>query len=574
MQPFVSAQTLVELLETRAREQADAVAFRFVQNGTEEIARLTFGELDRQARAIAANLQARGAAGQRALLLYPPGLDFIPAFFGCLYAGVVAVPAYPPRPGQGFLRLKAIIEDCAATVVLSTKAIVATFDPKMIAATFGVALQALATDDHPGDADAWRVPELRAETLAFLQYTSGSTGNPKGVMVSHGNLLHNEEMIRRAFRHDDNTIVVGWLPTFHDMGLIGNVLQPIYLGRPCILMSPIGFIQHPIGWLRAIAHYRATTSGAPDFAYALCARKVKDAQKVGLDLSTWSLAFNGAEPVRAEILDRFCEAFAPCGFRREAFYPCYGLAEATLLVSGRADREPPVVAELDASSLAEHRVVRADATTADRRFVVSSGCAWGDQRIAIVDPATQTECPPGQVGEIWIAGPSVAPGYWNRPDETAATFHACLTADSSTRFLRTGDLGFVRDGEVFVTGRLKDVIIIRGRNHYPHDIESTVQQIDPVLRPGGGAAFALDVDGAQELVILQEVQREVGVQLDPEQLIQTIRQTVARDHGLRAHAIVLVRPGSISKTSSGKIQRHACRNDFLNGKLEPVVTAR
>lgn len=574
MQPGVSVQTLVELLQTRASEQADTVAFRFVQNGTEERARMTFGELDRQARAIAAKLQAWGAAGQRALLLYPPGLEFIPAFFGCLYAGVIAVPAYPPRPGQGLLRLKAIIDDCAATLMLSTKAIVATIDPRMIAAMFGVALQSLATDDNPGEADAWRAPDLRDETLAFLQYTSGSTGNPKGVMVSHGNLLHNEDMIRRAFRHDENTIVVGWLPTFHDMGLIGNVLQPIYLGRPCILMSPIGFIQHPITWLRAISHHRATTSGAPDFAYALCVRKVSEAQKVGLDLSTWSLAFNGSEPVRAEVLDRFCEAFSPCGFRRETFYPCYGLAEATLLVSGRADREPPVVAELDAASLAAHRVVPADATTVDRRFVVSSGRAWADQRIAIVDPATQTECPPGQVGEIWIAGPSVAHGYWNRPDETVATFHACLTTDPSMRFLRTGDLGFVRDGEVFVTGRLKDVIIIRGRNHYPHDIESTVQQINPALRPGGGAAFALDVDGAQELVILQEVHREAVMQLDTEQLIQTIRQTVARDHGLRAHAIVLVKPGSIAKTSSGKIQRHACRNDFMSGKLEPVVTAR
>jgi amino acid adenylation domain-containing protein len=567
--------TFVDLLRTRARKEPDRLAYAFLQDGEEEAARLTFSELDARARSLAAWLQRQkpaGPAGERALLLYPPGLDFVAAFFGCLYAGVVAVPSYPPapvRPGRGQPRLRAIVEDAAPRFVLTTAGLV----PRVEALAGEMpglgAAERLATDDVADSADDWVEPALPAETLAFLQYTSGSTADPKGVMVSHGNLLHNEEVIRSACGHDERSTFVSWLPMYHDMGLIGGVLQPLYTGASCILMAPVAFLQRPVRWLRAISRWRAHTSGAPDFAYDLCVRKITPEQRAGLDLSSWRTAFDGAEPVRARTLDAFTAAFGSCGFRPAAFFPCYGLAEATLIVSGRARPEGPVVESF--RGLEERRAIVAAPEEEGARRLVGCGPAGLGLEVAIADPERLEEVKPEAVGEIWVAGPSVAQGYWHRPDLTASTFAARLPG-RETRFLRTGDLGFLRDGQLFVTGRLKDLIIVRGRNHYPQDLELTVADSHPALRGGAGAAFAVETPAGEAVAVVQEV--DIRRRPDLQEVLGAVRQALAEEHELPVEAVVLVRPGAVPRTTSGKVQRGLCKRRFLDRLLEPVAEWR
>ncbi|HEX8149148.1 MAG TPA: condensation domain-containing protein, partial [Pyrinomonadaceae bacterium] len=562
--------TVVELLRRRALERPEQVAYTYMVDGEEQEGHLTYGELDRRARAVGAYLQALGAAGSRALLLYPSGLDYIAAFFGCLYAGAVAVPAYPPRPsrrGRSMPRVRAIVNDCQPAVALTTTQILSAAAARVAESPDLQALRWQPTDDLPeGLADEWQQPAVSSQTLAFLQYTSGSTATPKGVMVSHGNLLHNERLIQLAFGQTEDSTIVGWLPLHHDMGLIGNVLQPLYLGARCVLMSPTSFLLRPLRWLQAISQYRATTSGGPNFAYELCVRKVTDEQAACLDLSSWTTAFNGAEPIRPETVARFSEKFAASGFRREAFSPCYGLAEATLVVSGGAEPESSSVLEVDAAGLERDRVLAP--TDGGARSLHSSGRPLGDQRVFIVDPETSMPRAEDEVGEIWVAGPSVTHGYWNRPEETAHAFHAHLADSGDGPFLRTGDLGFLKDGRLFVTGRLKDLIVIRGRNHYPQDIELTVERSHPALRPGCGAAFSVEAGDEERLVIVQEV--EYRQRPDVESLIEEIRQAAAEEHEVMPYAVVLVTAGTIPKTSSGKIQRHACRANFLAGSMEVI----
>jgi acyl-CoA synthetase (AMP-forming)/AMP-acid ligase II len=580
--PFDSA-TLVGLLRWRASHQPDRRAYSFLTDGETTVVALTYAQLDQRARAIAAWLQSQDASGTRVLLLYPPGLDYIAAFFGCLYAGVIAVPAYPPRLNRSLARIQAIVADAQATSALTTSALL----PR-IAATFDhtpdlQALRWLATDSFSAGsagelaqrdadtsdslADAWQEPALSGETLAFLQYTSGSTGTPKGVMVSHGNLLGNLEVIRRCYEHTSDSVGVIWLPPYHDMGLIGGILQPLYAGFPVVLMSPTAFLQRPIRWLRAVSRYHATTSGGPNFAYDLCARKITPEQRATLDLSSWDVAFNGAEPIRPETLDRFTAAFAPCGFRRTAFYPCYGLAEATLLVSGGRKADPPVLYTVQRTALEQQRAQPAAADEEDALTLVSNGWTRAGQRLVIANPDSCQACAPGEVGEIWLAGPCIAKGYWNRPEETVETFQAYLTTGEGP-FLRTGDLGFVHAGELYITGRAKDVIVIRGMNHYPQDIELTVEKSHPSLRPGCGAAFAVEVAGAERLVVAQEVAGHHRP--DVAAVAEAVRQAVFEQHELQVYTVVLIEQGSIPKTSSGKIQRHACRADFLAGTLHVV----
>jgi acyl-CoA synthetase (AMP-forming)/AMP-acid ligase II len=586
---FWHSATLTELLRWRALEHPERLAYTFLQDGETAEVSLTYGELDRQARTIGAHLQQLGAVGERVLLLYPAGLEYIAAFFGCLYAGAVAVPAYPPRFNHSMERLQAIVADAQATVALTT----ATFWSKLEKTPDLLPLRWVTTNQTAdGMAEAWREPTIDTHTLAFLQYTSGSTGTPKGVMLSHGNLLYNLQMIQRAFRLTEQSIGVGWLPLYHDMGLIGTILQPLYVGIPCILMSPMAFLQRPVRWLQAISRYKATVSGGPNFAYDLCVRKITPAQRATLDLRSWELAFSGAEPIRQDTLERFAAAFAPCGFRRQAFYPCYGLAEATLIVSGGEKADGPVVHAVQKAALEQRQAVPATAAEEVQTFV-SCGQTLLEQRIVIADPESCMQCEPGRVGEIWLTGPSVAQGYWHRPAETAQTFRAYLADTGEGPFLRTGDLGFMHQGELFVTGRLKDVIIIRGSNHYPQDIEWTVERSHPSLRPGCGAAFAVERDGEERLVVVQEVERrhqpplrrlperrEVDVEpgfdaecpqpLDIDAIIGNIRQAVAEQHGVQAYTVLLLRAGSIPKTSSGKLQRYACRAGFLTDSLEVV----
>jgi amino acid adenylation domain-containing protein len=570
--PNFEFSTLVELLRSRALQKPEQQAYTFLLDGEVEAAHLTYAELDRQARAIAAMLQSYRANGERALLLYQPGLEYIAAFFGCLYAGVVAVPAYPPQFNRSMLRIQSIVADAQATLVLTTTQILSNmkrwfaYTPELETVTW------LTTDSiADGIGNNWREPAVKGDTLAFLQYTSGSTAAPKGVMVHHANLLHNELLIQRAFEHQSqSTVVVGWLPLYHDMGLIGNVLQPLYIGAPCILMSPVAFLQKPLRWLQAISRYKATTSGGPNFAYDLCVRRITQEQRETLNLSSWDVAFNGAEPIRYEILKRFAAAFKSCGFRWEAFYPCYGMAETTLIVSGGKKATSPVVQTVQKAALEQNQVVLADEESDEGQTLIGCGRTLLEQQIVIAHPETLTGCSADEVGEIWVSGYSVAQGYWRRPEETETTFHAYLADTGDGPFLRTGDLGFIKDGELFVTGRLKDLIIIRGRNHYPQDIELTVEQSHPVLKPSSGAAFSVDTNGEERLVVVQEVERYYLRKLNVGEVVRAIRQAVAENHELQVYAVLLLKTGGIPKTSSGKIQRHVCRAGFLDGSLDVV----
>ncbi|MBW4615275.1 MAG: fatty acyl-AMP ligase [Desmonostoc vinosum HA7617-LM4] len=569
----------VELLSYRAQNQPEQKAFTFLKNGDTQAEELTYKELHLRAQAIATSLQSLNACGERALLLYQPGLDFIAAFFGCLYAGVIAVPAYPPRKNQNLIRLQAIAADAQAKIVLTSTSLQnlqASFNQESLDVS---KLQWLATDNVDSNLSSdWQKQIIKGDSLAFIQYTSGSTGTPKGVMVSHDNLMYNEKMIKAAFGHTEKTVVVGWLPVFHDMGLIGNVLQPPYLGVPCFLMSPVDFLQKPLRWLQAVSHYKATTSGGPNFAYDLCIRKATPEQLAELDLSNWEVAFTGAEPVRAETLEQFASTFAPCGFRKEAFYPCYGMAETTLIVSGGEKTALPITCNVEGVALEQNRIVKVNDTQQTAWTFIGCGQSLLEQKVVIVNPETLTLCTSEQVGEIWVAGPNVAQGYWNQDEETEKTFHAYIadtelsttvaTSGASGPFLRTGDLGFLQDGELFITGRLKDVIIIRGQNHYPQDIELTVEKSHPALRPACGAAFTIDFKGSERLVIVQEVERSYLRKLNVQEIVKDVRQAVIAEHGLDIFATVLIKTGSIPKTSSGKIRRQACRTAFFAGTLD------
>lgn len=565
------ARTLVDLLRHRAEQQPDTRAYTFLDHEGKEEVSLSYDALDRRARAIATWLASVHEAGERALLVYPPGLEFIAGLFGCLYANVIAVPVYAPRANRGLDRLLAIIGDARPVVALTTNSVLTRIRPLIEQIPQLKALE-WKVAESAGDelAEAWRSPAIESRELALLQYTSGSTAHPKGVMLSHGNVLHNQRMIQEAFQQSEESVVAGWLPLFHDMGLIGNVLQPLFVGAHCVLMSPVAFLQRPLSWLEMISRWRATTSGGPNFAYDLCVRTISPEKREALDLRSWTVAFNGSEPVRGETLERFAEAFKVSGFRREAFYPCYGLAEATLFVSGKTMNGPRIRA-VHRGALEQGHIAPAMSGHPEARNLVSCGRARSNGRVAVVDPVSLAQCPPGQVGEIWVSGPSVAQGYWDQPDESRLTFQAFLTAGQGP-FLRTGDLGAISDGELYVTGRLKDLVIIRGRNHYPQDIEASVERSHPRLRPGCGAAFSIDVKGEERLVVVQELDRAYQ-NPDTDQLTRAIRQRIAQEHELQAYAVVLIKAGTISKTSSGKIQRRACRSQFLEGKLKTVATS-
>jgi acyl-CoA synthetase (AMP-forming)/AMP-acid ligase II/acyl carrier protein len=539
----------------------------FLADGDTIKGTLTYAELDHQARAIATVLQSRGLAGERALLLYPPGLDYIAAFFGCLYAGVVAVPTYPPRRNRSGERLQAIVANAQAAAVLTTPTIDAFAGREWGQTLTRRPLHWLLGDEvSAADARAWKEPAISRDSLAMLQYTSGSTAAPRGVMLTHGNLLHNSHWIERCFEQTRDCRGVIWLPPYHDMGLIGGIIQPLNLGGVVFLMSPTSVFSNPFSWLQAVSRYRGTASGGPNFAYELCVRKITPEQRATLDLSCWEVAFTGAEPVRADTLDRFTEMFSPCGFRREVFYPCYGLAEATLLASGGKRGTPPVTLSVRKAALESNQVQPARPGGPGTQTFVGCGHSLADQQIVIVHPDTQTRCGSGEIGEIWIAGPSIARGYWDQPEASRQTFAARLADSGEGPFLRTGDLGFQHDGELFITGRLKDLIILCGRNLYPQDLERTAERSHPDLNPACGAAFSIESDGEERLVIAYELipRREPDVRA----IGEAVRRAVAEEHEAELHAFVLLKLGVMPKTSSGKIQRHACRNAFLAGTLE------
>lgn len=560
----------VALVQMYSRIRPESLAYVFLEDGESEGARLTFGDLDRRARAIAAHLQLRAARNARALLLFPPGLDYIEAFFGCLYAGVIAVPAYPPS-GRHLQRLRSILADAEPSLILTTQALCSPLSEENADA---VDVLRCATDVlDTGLAAEWRPVSIASDDIAFLQYTSGSTGDPRGVMVSHGNLIANEALIAESFHHDESCTLVGWLPFYHDMGLIGNILQPLYVGATSYLMSPMAFLEKPARWLAAISKYGAHTSGGPNFGFELCLRKIGDDDKKGLDLSSWRIAFSGAEPVRAATLDRFAHAFAGCGFRKQSFYPCYGLAEATLVVSAPSGVREPPVRTLDKSALEQNCPI-----AALDKGVQNVGCghAWAGHDIRIVEPITRRECPNGRIGEIWVSGPSVAKGYWRRDAQTEEVFQARLAGDDSHTFLRTGDLGVLNDGELYIAGRLKDLIIIAGRNYYPHDIEAAIEDAVDGLRPGSVTAVHMTDGDAESYIVFAEPRRADIAELrrsGARDLIQSIRAALAEAIDVAPRDIIVLKPGTTPKTSSGKTRRAECRRAYLAGEFDVLARA-
>jgi acyl-CoA synthetase (AMP-forming)/AMP-acid ligase II len=569
--------TLVDLLRQQADRYRDKVAFSFSYNGDDEDrSQLTYHELDIKARAIGASLQQRGAAGERVLVICRPGLDAVASFFGCLYAGAVAVPVHQKLAP----RLGSVAPDAQASFALATsdtQANVKTAVDTLIGLVDGQPLQWCVPDVAVGDAEKWVAPDVDAGTAAVVQYTSGSTRSPNGVVLTHRNLLHNLEIVRQAWHGDEHAIIVFWVPPHHDMGLIGGILNPLYVGCTAVLMSPTAFIKRPMRWLEAVSRHRATMTAGPNFAYELCAERSSATERAALDLSNWSTAFISAEPVRAATLRAFADAFAPAGFRPEAFHPAYGLAEATVLVSGSSDSAVPAVQHIDRSALGEDHVV--DVSPEDSTAVELVGCGHplGGQRVVIVDPETRRECGADEVGEVWIAGTSIAQGYWGKPDETAQTFSAFLSETDEGLFrgpfLRTGDMGFLRSGELFIIGRCKDLVVIRGKNYYPNDVEATVQDCHPAFLSGRGAVFAVtpESDAPEQLVVVQEVNLPRVSETELHEIVDAIQAAITKHHGVQADSVVLVEPMRIPTTSSGKIQRGQCRQQFLDRDLETVA---
>ena len=541
------AESLGDVLRRRAEVMPDKRGFLFLEHGQRECASYTFAQLDRKARAIGNHLADLGAMGKRVLLPHPPGLEFVAAFFGCLYAGAVAVPSCSSLlSAKQNERLRFIVEDADVQFLLTaSKQSLTSLSESLGGEKWTSRLKLLAVDEIPeGELVDWSPFRPGPDDVAYVQYTSGSTSSPKGVVISHGNMMANQRMIQSAFKTTEEVVAVSWLPHFHDMGLVGMVQQVVYAGVFVILMAPMDFIRRPVQWLQAISKYRASISGAPNFAYDLCVERVKDEDLTEIDLSSWRLAFNGSEPVKVDTMERFANKFGKAGFRRDSFYPCYGLAEATLFVSGRDSVDPLL----------------------SRRQIVSCGKPWKEERVLIVDPKTHRRCSEGTEGEIWIAGPHVANGYWRRPDETREVFAAHLSDTGEGPFLRTGDIGYFVAGELYITGRLKELIILRGKNHYPQDIEATVAASHPLLRRNCGAAFSVEVTGREELVVFQEVER----QTPPEKIFEikcAIRQALAEERAIKPYSVVLFKPNTIPKTSSGKIRRTACRTDFLRNSF-------
>jgi acyl-CoA synthetase (AMP-forming)/AMP-acid ligase II len=571
--PPSSAATLAEVVRRRAQTDGDRIAYTFLADDSSARS-MTWSQLDRRASVIAAALLQRGAASQPVLLALPSGLAFIESLFGCWYAGAIALPVSLPRHQRTRHRLHRIIADAGARLAIGTRETRMRLDSEAIDQAANGTLTWIdpaASDPPASSTDPKLVPSVDCRDAALLQYTSGSTGAPRGVVVTHANLIQNSALIAEACGHHGGHTIAGWLPLFHDMGLIGLVLQAAFSGARCVLMSPERFLMRPRLWLQMISDYAAWSSPAPNFAYDLCVEKIDRERKAGLDLSCWRNALNGSEPVRAATLDRFADAFACCGFQSSAFFPCYGLAEATLFVTGPGENRARARRTADGILLGK----------SDAGGHVGCGKTFGDTQLALVDPQTAQRVPPGAIGEIWVAGASIANGYWNNPEATAVTFNARLEpaapdGDGGVSWLRTGDLGFMTDNELFITGRLREMIIIAGRNHFPVDLERTVESADSAIATSGAAAFPVEVNGVERLIVVAEVRREyrqpaqsqAACDFDPAAACRRVRVAIAAEHEVAVHDVVLLCPGALPRTTSGKISRRNTRDAYLAQTLE------
>jgi len=562
--------SLVDVLRRRAAEQPNDPAYIFLPDRGAEPLSLSFAELYASARTVAMRLVERGQKGDRAVLLFSPGLDFIVAFFACLLAGVIAVPMMVPRRASSRDASAAILADCSPRFAMTRCDLLTGARPDLKDRFRTAPLDWVFVDSRIAACGEPQnlLPVPGRDDIALLQYTSGSTSAPKGVVVSHGNLIENSEMIRNVFGNTRKSTHVSWVPLYHDMGLILNVLQSFYVGALCVLLAPVSFMQRPLSWLRAIHDYRAEVAGGPNFAFDLCVRRHRPEAIQGIDLSCWKVAFNGAEPVRANTIDRFASTFAPYGFDAKSIQPAYGMAEATLLISADRRGGGPVTRRISRDALQRNQIV-APRSAQDAQILVGCGRQLVGERLAIVDPEARMPLGPGLVGEVWVAGPHVSQGYWHNPEATASVFRVRTASGGAQYWLRTGDLGFLdEDGELYITGRIKDLIIIRGINHYPQDIEETVQDCHAALRRHCGAAFSVpDQNDEEQLVVVQEVERTFRRQIATEEIIASIREAIVREHEVAAREIVLIHTGSLPKTTSGKIQRHLTRQMFLAGSL-------
>jgi acyl-CoA synthetase (AMP-forming)/AMP-acid ligase II len=562
-------RNLVAIAIAHAERIPDALAYTYLVDGENQQVSITFGELDRRARAFAATLQKISKPGDRALLLYPSSLEFVVAFLGCLYAGVISAPSTVPHLKRSTPRLKLMMDDAKARIACTTQPVYEKINVLLADNPEFNDIQWIISETVPESAAVeWEKPDFQPDDIAFLQYTSGSTSSPKGVMITSFNLLRTVEDIVIGADFDDQSTLVSWLPIFHDMGLVYGLLTPLYVGRPCYLMSPVSFLEKPIRWLQAISKNHATHTAAPNFAYDVCTRKVSEEEKSTLDLSALKFVVNAAEPVRLETMQEFAAAFKKSGFRYESFTPSYGLAEATVKVSSKKMNQTPSYCSLDINEIERNRISFVADQHPNSYKVV--GCGWSgiDADIKIVNFETGKPCASNEIGEIWIHSDSVAQGYWQNPEASKETFQARITGYNGGPFLRTGDMGFIHEGELYIAGRIKDMIIIQGKNYYPQDIELTVERCHNAIRPSCGAAFAITDGETEKLIIVQEVKREYRKSGDLPEVANKVRMAVAKNHGLRVNAISLIMPSTIEKTTSGKIQRSATRESFMQKNLE------
>ena len=573
----VKFQTLMDMLIYQAGKRPDKISHCYLAGGETKGREFCFEYLNDYAAKVAALLQGNEAWGKRALLFYPAGLDFVAAFFGCLYAGVVAVPTYPPRfhrtlPDRLLLRLRAVSKDSGPAFVLTTARMLDKKENLFREAPEFENMRWLATDELSDELKSrWKRPDISGNTVAFLQYTSGSTSLPKGVMVSHENLLHNIAYISHAQKNDNDSVSVSWLPGYHDMGLIDAIIQPAYVGFTSYLMSPVSFIQKPLRWLKAVSDYRATSSGGPNFAFDLCNRKISAEEREQLDLSSLRFLYNGAEPVRKKVLETFYNNYKAYGLKLSSLNPVYGMAEATLMISSSIPSEEPVFIRLNADALKKNRVVESNDETVEAVSLVGCGKVFFGMEACIVNPKNRALCADDEIGEIWVSGPSVTKGYWRNSEYTDETFNAYPANSTKGPYLRTGDLGFIRNGQVFITGRIKDLIIIRGRNYYPQDIECAVENSAlQSLRQNASAAFTVDINDEERLIIVTEVKRQFskkGTLPDKTGTIRKIRNDVSYSFQVNVYDVVLIKATSLPKTSSGKVRRRDTKRLYLEKKL-------